>query len=65
MKTTRANFDRFLELVRLSGDVGKDKEHIRLMDISNITLRYLGVDKTGKDLGVEFTVQMNAYSSAS
>lgn len=63
VKTTRANFDRFLELIRLSGNAEKDKEHIRLMDISNITLRYLGVDKTGKDLGVDFTVQMNAYSS--
>jgi hypothetical protein len=61
--TTRANFDRFLEFVKLSGDIDlQSKNHIRLMDISSISLRYLGVDSDGKDLGVDFNVSMKAYS---
>ncbi|MBI5421941.1 hypothetical protein HZA44_02305 [Candidatus Peregrinibacteria bacterium] len=63
IRTSRANFDRFLELVKRSGNVDpKSPDHIRLMDISNISLRYLGLDAEGKDLGVDFNVQMNAYS---
>jgi hypothetical protein len=63
IRTSRTNFDRFLELVKLSGNADPaSQDHIRLMDISNISLRYLGVDSTGKDLGVDFNIQMNAYS---
>jgi hypothetical protein len=63
IRTSRANFDRFLELVKISGNVDpKSQDHIRLMDISNISLRYLGLDSTGKDLGVDFSIQMKAYS---
>jgi len=63
IRTSRANFDRFLELVKLSGNADpKSQDHIRLMDISNISLRYLGVDSAGKDLGVDFNVKMKAYS---
>jgi len=63
IRTSRTNFDRFLELIKLSGNVDpKSQDHIRLMDISNISFRYLGVDAAGKDLGVDFSVQMNAYS---
>ncbi len=63
INTSRANFDRFLELVKMSGNTDpKSTDHIRLMEISNINLQYLGVDATGKDLGVQFNVQMNAYS---
>jgi hypothetical protein len=66
VSTSRANFDRFLGLVKLSGSTDpKTSDHIRLMDISNITLQYLGTDETGKDLGVSFNVQMNAYSRVS
>jgi hypothetical protein len=63
IQTSRANFDRFLELVKMSGNVDpKSPDHIRLLEISNINLRYRGIDVTGKDMGVEFNVQMKAYS---
>ena len=63
IRTSRANFDRFLELIKLSGNADpKSQDHIRLMDVSTISLRYLGVDADGKDLGVNFSVMMNAYS---
>jgi hypothetical protein len=62
IKATRQNFERFLGLVNLSGDL-EGRDPIRLMDISQISLRFLGVEnKTGKDLGVDFNVTMNAYS---
>ncbi|MFH0820983.1 MAG: hypothetical protein V1908_04365 [Candidatus Peregrinibacteria bacterium] len=60
--SSRANFDRFLELINLSGQLTSDIP-IRLMEVSNINIRYRGVDpKTGKDKGVDFTVKLNAYS---
>jgi len=60
---SQINFDRFLSLINLSGSYKKeDQDHIRLMSISNITLRYRGLDKTGKDQGVDFDVQLLAYS---
>jgi len=62
IRTTRENFDKFLDLVNASGNTDPKKDHIRLLDISGITLRYLGTDATGKDLGVDFSVQMKAYS---
>lgn len=61
--SSRSNFERFLGLVNLSGNLDSENpDHIRLMEISNISLRYRGVDKAGKDLGVDFTVKLNAYS---
>jgi hypothetical protein len=60
---SQINFDRFLSLINLSGDYNKDnQDHIRLMAISNVTLRYRGLDKTGKDQGVDFDVRLLAYS---
>jgi cell division protein FtsL len=60
---SQANFDKFLGLISLSGDYKEESQnHIRLMEISNITLRYRGPDKTGKDQGVDFDVQLLAYS---
>ncbi len=60
---SQKNFDRFLAFVDFSGDIAPEsQDHIRLMEISNISLRYRGVDKTGKDQGVDFDVQLNAYS---
>jgi len=60
---SQKNFDRFLAFVDFSGDIDPDSlDHILLMEISNITLRYRGPDKTGKDQGVDFDVQLNAYS---
>lgn len=57
------NFDRFLGLIDLSGNTDpKNPDHIRLMEISNITLNYRGPDATGKDQGVDFNVQLKAYS---
>ena len=32
------------------------------VEISNISLRYRGPDETGKDQGVDFNVQLVAYS---
>ncbi len=32
------------------------------MEISNISVNYKGADKTGKDQGVDFKVQLKAYS---
>jgi len=33
------------------------------MEISNINIRYRGIDKqTGQDQGVDFSVKLNAYS---
>ncbi|MBN2306686.1 hypothetical protein JXD20_01760 [Candidatus Peregrinibacteria bacterium] len=66
-----AGFDRFLSLVDRSGYVytgeGEDKtvvsKKIRLMNISNISINYRGVDeKTGENLGVDFSVKLNVYS---
>lgn len=66
-----AGFDRFLSLVDHSGyiySVDGDKKvfvdkKIRLMSISNISVKYRGVDeKTGKDQGVDFSVKLNIYS---
>ena len=57
-----ANFERVLELISFSGQLSSDLP-IRLMEISNISIRYRGVDpRTGKDRGVDFTVKLNAYS---
>lgn len=61
---SKANFDRFLGLINLSGSLDPDSEHIRLMEISNITLRYRGPDATGKDQGVDFNVKLKAYSQS-
>lgn len=59
---SRANFDRFLGLINLSGDL-EGPDHIRLMNIGQISINYLGIDKsTGKDLGVNFSVSLNAFS---
>jgi len=69
-----AGFDKFLSLVDRSGYIysgeGDDKKliekTIRLMSISNISVKYRGVDqKTGKDDGVDFSVKLNIYSRAS
>jgi hypothetical protein len=69
-----AGFDKFLSLVDRSGYIytgdGADKKlldkTIRLMSISNISVKYRGVDKdTGKDQGVDFSVKLNIYSRAS
>ena len=63
IQSSQINFERFLSLVNLSGKYDpKAEDHIRLMEISNITLRYKGVDKEGRDQGVSFDVQLNAYS---
>ena len=60
--SSRTNFDRFIQLINLSGDLESDIL-IRLMEISNISIRYQGVDtKTGEDKGVDFTVKLSAYS---
>lgn len=69
-----AGFDKFLSLVDSSGHLYKGEEAnkklvdkpIRLMSISNISVKYRGVDeKTGKDQGVDFSVKLNIYSRAS
>lgn len=61
--SSQANFDRFLALINLSGNTDpKSPDHIRLMEITRISLRYQGLDATGKDQGVVFNVEMNAYS---
>ncbi|MBN2096029.1 hypothetical protein JW752_01380 [Candidatus Peregrinibacteria bacterium] len=57
------NFDRFLGLINLSGGISPESpDHIRLMEISNVSLNYRGVDKEGKDQGVDFNVELKAYS---
>lgn len=61
--SSQTNFDRFLGLINLSGDYKPEsKDHIRLMEISNITLTYRGLDKEGVDQGVDFDVELFAYS---
>lgn len=66
-----AGFDRLLSLVDASGYIysgeGEDKtiieKKIRLMSISNISVKYQGVDEeTGEDQGVDFSVKLNIYS---
>ncbi len=66
-----AGFDKFLSLVDHSGYIytGEDEDKelidkkIRLMSISNISVKYRGVDEsTGKDQGVDFSVKLNIYS---
>jgi hypothetical protein len=60
--SSRTNFDLFLQLINLSGKLDS-KTLIRLMEISNISIRYRGTDtRTGEDLGVDFSVQLKAYS---
>lgn len=60
--SSKINFDRFVQLVNLSGRLDTDVL-IRLMEISNISIRLRGVDeRTGEDRGVDFTVKLNAYS---
>ncbi|MBU0577889.1 hypothetical protein KJ742_06475 [Patescibacteria group bacterium] len=60
--SSTTNFDRFLQLINLSGDLDSDIQ-VRLMEISKINVRYRGVDaRTGEDQGVDFSVQLNAYS---
>jgi hypothetical protein len=60
--SSSTNFDRFLQLINLSGRLDSDIL-VRLMEISNISINYRGVDpKTGEDKGVDFTVKINAYS---
>lgn len=62
--SSQANFDRFLELINLSGKVDSEIP-IRLMEVSNIDIRYQGADpRTGEDKGVAFSVKLNAYSRA-
>jgi hypothetical protein len=60
--SSTANFDRFLQLVGLSGRLDSDIQ-VRLMEISNISISYRGVDPTtGEDKGVDFSVTLNTYS---
>jgi len=60
--SSTANFSRFLKLIDLSGHLNAEIP-VRLMEISNINIRYRGTDeKTGEDKGVDFTVKLNAYS---
>lgn len=62
---SQTNFDRFLGLINLSGNLSTDaSEHIRLLDISTISVNYRGVDSSGKDKGVDFNVKLNAYSQS-
>jgi len=70
--SSQAGFERFLTLVDRSGRIYEagDVENkvfldkfIRLMSISNISLKYRGVDEvTGRDGGVDFSVKLNFYS---
>lgn len=69
-----AGFDKFLTLVDRSGYIytgeGENKKlinkKIRLMSISNISIKYRGVDEaTGEDKGVDFSVKLNIYSRLS
>jgi len=61
--SSQSNFETFLGLIKLTGDYDpKNQDHIRLMSISNITLKYRGVDKNGVDQGVDFNVKLLAYS---
>lgn len=66
-----SGFDKFLSLVAKSGRIyqGADEDKqildkmVRLMSISNISVKYRGIDeKTGKDGGVDFSVKLNLYS---
>lgn len=63
IQSSQKNFERFLALINLSGSTDpKAASYMRLMEITNISLRYKGLDKDGKDQGVDFDVQLNAYS---
>lgn len=60
--SSTTNFDRFLQLINLSGHLDAEVP-VRLMEISNINIRYRGTDpRTGEDKGVDFSVKLNAYS---
>ncbi len=60
--SSRTNFERFLQLVNMSGLLTSEIP-LRLMEISSINIRYRGVDaRTGEDQGVDFSVKLNAYS---
>ncbi|MBN1258847.1 hypothetical protein JXA05_03770 [Candidatus Peregrinibacteria bacterium] len=61
---SKTNFDRFLQLINLSGRLELDSDvMIRLMSVGNISIRYRGANpQTGEDQGVDFSVKLNAYS---
>ncbi len=61
INTSTANFDRFLGLINLSGSIDPENpDHIRLMEISNISLNYKDVPGGAQE--VSFNVQLKAYS---
>lgn len=62
--SSTTNFDKFIRLIDISGRLDSViTEKVRLMEISNVSIRYRGVDKkTGEDKGVDFSVKLNAYS---
>ncbi|QQR83142.1 hypothetical protein IPJ72_05025 [Candidatus Peregrinibacteria bacterium] len=63
IKASQANFERLLGLIHLSGNLSTSiPDHIRLMDISQISVRQVGNDKFGNNQGVEVSLRMNAYS---
>jgi hypothetical protein len=65
LSTSREHFERFLELIDISGRLD-EKVPIRLMDISSINYTDLGTDPiTGQHKGVKYSVKLNAYSRSS
>ena len=61
IKASPTNFDRFLGLINLSGSIDSGStDHIRLMEISNISLNYIDTKEGGQE--VNFNVQLKAYS---
>lgn len=70
--SSQTGFDQFLALIEKSGKIYQDDQAenkvlldkmVRLMSVSNVSIKYRGVDeKTGKDGGVDFSVKLNVYS---
>lgn len=70
--SSQSGFDQFLGLVQNSGHIYEDftaedkvirEGIVRLMSISDISIKNRGIDpKTGKDDGMDFTVELNVYS---
>jgi len=60
--TSRANLDRFMKLIDLSGHA-ESEYPIRLMEIEELNVRFLGIDsRTGRDKGVTANIKLKAYS---
>lgn len=59
---SQKNFDRFIALINFSGKTEEENQYVQLMEVNGISVDYRGQDELGKDKGVDFAVELIAYS---